>query len=55
MIHLTDGTDMEITHDPMSAETVRELLANSKIETIHSTEPDLETVFMELTGKELAV
>ena len=54
-IHLTDGSDMEIAHDLTSAETVRELLANGRIDTIHSTEPDLETVFMELTGKELAV
>ena len=55
MIHLTDGSDMEIAHDIKSAETVCELLANGRIDTIHSTEPDLETVFMELTGKELAV
>ena len=55
VIHLTDGSDMEIAHDLTSAETVRELLANGRIDTIHSTEPDLETVFMELTGKELAV
>ena len=55
MIHLTDGSDMEIAHDLTSAETVRELLKNGRIDTIHSTEPDLETVFMELTGKELAV
>ena len=55
VIHLTDGSDMEIAHDLTSAETVRELLKSDRIDTIHSTEPDLETVFMELTGKELAV
>ena len=55
VIHLTDGSDMDIAHDLTSAETVHELLQNGKIDTIHSTEPDLETVFMELTGKELAV
>ena len=55
LIHLTDGLDMEIAHDLTSAEIIRELLENGKIDTIHSTEPDLETVFMELTGKELAV
>ena len=54
-IHLTDGTDMEIAHDSDSAETVCKLLENEKIETIHSTEPNLETVFMELTGKELEI
>lgn len=55
LIHLTDGSDMEIAHDHRSGEIVCELLKNGRIETIHSTEPDLETVFMELTGKELAV
>lgn len=55
MIHLTDGSDMEIAHDFHSGEIVCELLKNGKIETIHSTEPNLETVFLELTGKELAV
>ena len=55
LIHLTDGSDMEIAHDLRSGEIVCELLKNGKIETIHSTEPNLETVFMELTGKELAV
>ena len=54
-IHLADGSDMEIAHDLTSAETVRDLLANGNIDTIHSTEPDLEAVFMELTGKELEV
>ena len=30
----------------------KELLENEELETIHSTEPNLETIFMELTGKE---
>ena len=55
LIHLTDGSDMEIAHDLQSGEIISELLKNGRIETIHSTEPNLETVFMELTGKELAV
>ena len=53
-IHLTDGTDKEIPHDENAAEIVAELLRNGSAETIHTTEPDLETVFMELTGKELS-
>ncbi len=53
-IHLTDGTDKEIPHDENAAETVSELIKSGKAETIHTTEPDLETVFMELTGKELS-
>lgn len=52
-IHLTDGTAREISHDKNAAEIISELLRNGTAETIHTTEPDLETVFMELTGKEL--
>lgn len=55
LIHLTDGSDMELAHDSASGDILCNLFKNGRIETIHSTEPDLETVFMELTGKELAV
>ena len=54
LIHLTDGTDEEIPTDTHSAETVYELMKNNMVETIHSSEPNLETVFLELTGEELA-
>lgn len=54
LIHLTDGTDKEISTDTHSAETVYELMKNNLVETIHSSEPNLETVFLELTGEELA-
>ena len=53
-IHLSDGTETAIHHDENAAEIVSELLRSGKAETIHTTEPDLETVFMELTGKELS-
>ena len=53
-IHLSDGTDIQLIHDENAAEKVAELIGNGSAETIHTTEPDLETVFMELTGKELA-
>ena len=53
-IHLTDGRDMDIPHDKAAAEKVAELIMSGTMETIHSTEPDLETVFMEITGKELS-
>ncbi len=53
-IHLTDGTDEEIAHDENAAAVIAELLKNGRAETIHTTEPNLETVFMELTGKELS-
>ena len=52
-LHLTDGTDMEIPHDIQAGDTVSELMKEGRVETIHSAEPNLETVFMELTGKEL--
>ena len=54
-IHLTDGSDITLSHDENAAGKVAELIKNGCAETIHTTEPDLETVFMELTGKELAV
>jgi ABC-2 type transport system ATP-binding protein len=52
-IHLIDGTEKEIPHDENSVEIISELIKSGRAETIHTTEPDLETVFMELTGKEL--
>ena len=54
-IHLSDGTDIWLPHSGSSAGQLAELLRNGSAETIHTTEPNLETVFMELTGKELAV
>lgn len=54
-IHLSDGSDMRLAHDESAAETLARLIKSGRVQTIHTTEPDLETVFMELTGKELAV
>ena len=54
-IHLSDGTDIQIPHNENASEKVAELLKSGRAEAIHTTEPNLETVFMELTGKELAV
>ncbi len=53
-IHLSDGSDLQLAHNENAADKVAELIRNGRAETIHTTEPDLETVFMELTGKELA-
>lgn len=52
-IRLYDGTCMELKNDREAADTVKGYLETGSIETIHSTEPNLETVFMELTGKSL--
>lgn len=55
IIHLTDGTDWEIPHDISAADAIYDLLKKNVVETLHSTEPNLESVFMELTGKELSI
>lgn len=57
-IRLYDGRNMEIGCDRAgcdeeTAETIKKYLERGMIETIHSTEPNLETVFVELTGRGL--
>lgn len=54
-IHLSNGSDIQFPHNENASDKVAELIKNGSAETIHTTEPNLETVFMELTGKELAV
>ena len=51
MLHLKDGKNMELPHDMRCSKLVAELFEKEQVETIHSTEPNLETVFIELTGK----
>ena len=50
---LNDGTVAWLPNTEEAAEQIREYLLERRIETIHSTEPDLESVFMELTGRSL--
>lgn len=52
-LHLYDGTDIELQQDKSCLVKLMEYIENGELETIHSTEPDLETVFMELTGRKL--
>ena len=52
-LHLTDGSDIELPHDTNAGQTLSDYFNKGIIETIHSTEPNLETVFMELTGRTL--
>ena len=52
-IRLTNGEKMELINGEASARQVMELLQKGEIETIHSTEPNMEMVFMELTGRRL--
>ena len=53
VIRLHGGRTEELPNTEEAAEKVREYLMNRQIETIHSTEPNLEMVFMELTGRSL--
>lgn len=53
LIHLTTGEDIELAHDTDSAGEISSLMELGTVETIHSSEPSLETVFIELTGRRL--
>lgn len=53
LLHLSSGKDIELPHGVESADEIRNLLIKGEIETIHSSEPTLETVFLELTGRKL--
>lgn len=52
-LHLTGGEDLVLDHNEQSGEQILMYLSQGKLETIHSTEPDLETIFVELTGRGL--
>ena len=52
-ILLEDDKMVELENESDSAETIYEYVKKGIVKTIHTTEPNLETVFMELTGKEL--
>ena len=50
-----DGRLITLRNQPEHAAQIAELFTRDEVEAIHSSEPDLETVFMKLTGKELNV
>lgn len=52
-IFLKDGSEISIPNNRSSAGKVAELLNDEMVRAIHSSEPDLETVFMKLTGRGL--
>jgi len=54
-IHLRDGRDLELVQEKGAARELAHLIETDQAETIHTTEPNLESVFMELTGRELKV
>lgn len=54
-IHLRDGRDVVLAHNRECGEKLGDYFLSEMVESIHSTEPNLETVFMELTGRSLAI
>ena len=52
-VTLKDGEIILVENSRTSALQIKEYLEKELIQTIHSTEPTLETVFLELTGKGL--
>ncbi len=52
-IRLYDGTNTELPNTREAADLLYKYMQKGQIETIHSTEPDLESVFLELTGRGL--
>lgn len=53
VLHLKNGNDIELEHGKESADEVKMYIEKDELETIHTTEPNLEKIFMELTGKGL--
>lgn len=52
-ILLRNGETIVLPNDSSSAERISSFFQKGSVESIHSTEPDLETVFLELTGRSL--
>lgn len=50
---LKNGETVTLKNDTQAADVVADYIRTGSIESIHSTEPNLETVFMELTGRGL--
>lgn len=50
-VRLKDGREIVCENSPASADEIARYISEGCLETIHSTEPNLETVFMELTGR----
>lgn len=52
-VQLTDGSRHILNQNSESAEKIMVWIKGDRIETIHSCEPTLESVFLEVTGREL--
>lgn len=53
LVALKDGRLVELEHGSAAARPLQEYLEKGMVASIHSTEPTLESVFIELTGKGL--
>lgn len=53
MVHLANGENVELEHSPEGGQKILAYLKAGELQSIHSTEPNLETVFVELTGRGL--
>lgn len=53
LIELKNATHLDLPNDETSADKIAALLRLNLVVSIHSTEPDLKTVFLKLTGREL--
>lgn len=51
---LKTGQNIELPCENSSAKIIADYFSNNMVESIHSSEPNLETVFIKLTGRELA-
>lgn len=52
-VQLTDGSRFILRQNQETSEKIMSWIGGNRIETIHSCEPTLETVFLEVTGREL--
>ena len=52
-VQLTDGSRFILRQNQETAEKIMSWIGGNRIETIHSCEPTLETVFLEVTVREL--
>ncbi|SEW04463.1 ABC transporter ATP-binding protein [[Clostridium] fimetarium] len=52
---LKDGQILDLPIDRTSSEKIAEMFENEFVESIHSSEPNLETVFIQLTGRKLEI
>ena len=53
LLHLKSGVDIELSHKSEDIQKLIVYLENDELDTIHTNEPNLEMIFMTLTGGEL--